>query len=373
MANQINYDGLTVTELYEAFTTKQIEPAEASILVSSWIYENVGRTRRVFNYKQPFPATEPACQPPPFARTFHHDDWVDGEDVVQAAATTGELGFNERFHRIEADLDHLGADMARAFTCMATMRSSLRVLLDEIRAEINRIHDATHEFTNVRPLVDKAPTVVGVLDVGKYQGTTKFLDKTVSVWETKSGTLVLPAVETLGVDVVLGPKLKNAAMLSRFAAENEDVPDKFPRQFTLEQFLDAFGDNQVADGRTVRDILKVLPARTSFANVPAMIEETGSREAAIVRTTLGAQSAVAAALGIDEDLEQVTDADIAKLGAVPTKARTAMAKAGINTVGALADTDPARLLEIMASANVRATTGDVAEWTSFARTMTNLR
>jgi hypothetical protein len=373
MANQINFDGLTVTELYEAFTTKQIEPAEASILVSSWIYENVGRTRRVFTYKQPFPATEPACQPPPFARTFHHENWVDGENVVQAGTTAGELGFNERFHRIEADLDHLGADVARAFTCMATMRSSLRVLLDEIRAEINRIHDATHEFRSVLPVVDKVPNYVGVLDVGKYQGTTKFLDKTVSVWETKSGTIVLPAVETLGVDVVLGPKLKNAAMLSRFVAENDEVADKFPKRFTLEDFLAAFGENQVADGRTVRDILKVLPANTTFASLVIMIEETGSREAAIVRTTLGAQSVVAAALGIDAELEQVADADIAGLGAVPTKARTAMAKAGINTVGALADTAPSALLAIMTEAGVRATMGDVAEWNAFARTMTHLR
>lgn len=373
MANQINYDGLTVTELYEAFTTKGIEPADASILVSSWIYENVGRTRRVFNYVQQFPGVEPACQPPPFVRTFQHDDWVDGEDVVQAGATTGELGFNERFHRIESDLDHLGSDVAKVFTCMAAMRKSLRTLLDEIRAEINRIHDTTHDFVSVLPTVDKVPNYLGVLDVGKYMGTTKFLDKTVSVWETKNGTIVLPAVETLGVDVVLGPKLKNAAMLNRFIAENEAVGGKFPRDFTLEQFLDTYGEEQVADGRTVRDVLKVLPAESHFENVTDMVKETGSREAAIVRTTLGAQSAVAAALGIDADLERVTDADVAKLGAVPTKARIVMAKAGINTVGALADASPGTLLELMNQAGVRATAGDVAEWTSFARTMTNLR
>ncbi|MGB3439807.1 MAG: hypothetical protein WBA97_13745 [Actinophytocola sp.] len=373
MANQINYDGLTVTELYEAFTTKGIEPAEASILVSSWIYENVGRTRRVFNYVQPFPGTEPACQPPPFARTFQHDDWVDGENVVQAGATTGELGFNERFHRIEADLDHLGSDVARAFTCMATMRASLRTLLDELRAEINRIHDATHEFKNVLPLTDKTPNYVGVLDVGKYMGTTKFLEKTVSVWETKTGTIVLPAVETLGVDVVLGPKLKNAAMLGRFVVETDDVDDKFPRSFELAEFLDAYGDDQVGDGRTIRDVLKVLPASARFESIAEMVDETGSREAAIVRTTLGAQSAVAAALGIDADLEEVVDADIAKLGAVPTKARAVMARAGIDTVGALADASRGQLLELMQQAGVRATQGDVAEWISFARTMSQLR
>lgn len=45
--------------------------------------------------------------------SFAHQDWVDGEDVGQAEQTTGEDGFNTRFHRIESDLDALGSDFAQ--------------------------------------------------------------------------------------------------------------------------------------------------------------------------------------------------------------------------------------------------------------------
>lgn len=374
MAKQINFDGLTVDQLYETFTEKNIHPSDAAVLVSSWIYENVGKTKRVFNYVEPFPAEEPTCQPGPFTRAFQHDDWVDGEDVVQAGQTPGELGFNERFHNIEADIDQLATRVAKSFACMAAMRLSLRRMLDEIRAELNRLHNTTHDYQFLGPAaVDKIPNYMGVLDFGKYMGTTQFLDKNVSVWQTKNGTLVLPAIETMGVDVVVGPKLKNAAYFNRFVAENPQVQERFKERVPLDDFLEAFGDEQVADGRSVRDVLKVLPAKTTYQNLNVMMGEVGEREAAIVRTTMGAHSAVSAALGIEGELDQVVDADVAKLDAVPSKARTALAKAGINTVGELAKAQPEVILRMMEEQGVRADVGDAAEWTAFAKTLTNLR
>ncbi|MDG4781692.1 hypothetical protein O7614_18730 [Micromonospora sp. WMMD961] len=375
MASQINYDGVTVTELYEAFTKHGISASDASVLVSSWIYENVGTAKRVFSYAESFPAVEPGCAPPPFARTFAHSDWVDGEDVVQAGQTPGEQGFNERFHRIEHDLDHLGADLAKAFSCMAAMRVSLRRLLDEIRAEINRLHSTVHENKIVPGpfTIEQIPNYIGSLDFGKYMGTTMFMDKKVSIWQTKAGTIVLPAVETLGVDVVVGPKVRGAAQLARYTAEHGDVRQRFPREVKLVEFIRLFGEDEVADGRTIRDVLKVLPADTSYPSLDAMFAEVSEREAVIVRTTVGAQSAVSAALGIEAELENVADADIAMLAGVPTKARAALARAGISTLGKLADAPAEQVLGIMKEAGVRADVGDAAEWTGYAQTLSKLR
>ncbi|MFD8784805.1 hypothetical protein [Kitasatospora sp. NPDC059599] len=39
-----------------------------------------------------------------FTQTFHHTDWVDNRDRVQAA---GQNGFNSRFNAVEADLKNL--------------------------------------------------------------------------------------------------------------------------------------------------------------------------------------------------------------------------------------------------------------------------
>jgi hypothetical protein len=72
-----------------------------------------------------------------FTRTFEHVDWVDVESLVQAGKTPEEGGINERFHRIEADLDALGDNVRRAFACLETLRTQLRVCLNEIVTVLN--------------------------------------------------------------------------------------------------------------------------------------------------------------------------------------------------------------------------------------------
>jgi hypothetical protein len=67
-----------------------------------------------------------------FVRRFAHQDWLDGESLVQAAKTPEESGFNERFHNIEKDLDALGDNAKRAFEAVAALRAQLRVCLNEI-------------------------------------------------------------------------------------------------------------------------------------------------------------------------------------------------------------------------------------------------
>ncbi len=39
-----------------------------------------------------------------YTRTFTHTDWIDNEDVVQAA---GEKGFNKKFHDLEGEFDKI--------------------------------------------------------------------------------------------------------------------------------------------------------------------------------------------------------------------------------------------------------------------------
>jgi hypothetical protein len=81
-------------------------------------------------------AQETACTYD-FTRTFEHVDWVDFESLVQAGKTAEEGGINERFHRIEADLDALGDNVRRAFACLETLRTQLRVCLNEIVTVLN--------------------------------------------------------------------------------------------------------------------------------------------------------------------------------------------------------------------------------------------
>jgi hypothetical protein len=151
----------------EDLTAAGFSGDQAEILVS--ILEVVGQTRRTFDYATSFPALDPNCVAT-FARSFEHQDWIDGESVVQAEQTTGEEGFNLRFHRIEQDLDRLGGDVAKAFLCMAAMRTSLRYLLDEIRAEINRLNNDVYECCQGQP-VDRIPPVIGAVQATAVTGT----------------------------------------------------------------------------------------------------------------------------------------------------------------------------------------------------------
>jgi hypothetical protein len=124
-------------QLIETLTTAGFSESQANVLVG--VIWDLGQTPRAFNFQTPFAATDPACVPT-FARTFSHVDWIDGESVVQAEETTREEGFNVRFHNIEHDLDALAADTAKAFVCLAAMRQSLRAMMDEVKAELNRIN-----------------------------------------------------------------------------------------------------------------------------------------------------------------------------------------------------------------------------------------
>jgi len=89
-----------------------------------------------FNYSKPFPAQVPNSTAL-FKRSFQHRPWVDSQDIVQAAETPEEEGFNSRLHKIENDLDALAADSVKTFALVADMRQTLAQLLIEIRDQLN--------------------------------------------------------------------------------------------------------------------------------------------------------------------------------------------------------------------------------------------
>src|SRR5262245_1454798 len=89
-----------------------------------------------FDYRFPVATSDPNCKSN-FARGFAHKDWVDGQDTVQAEQTPDEDGFNARLHRIERDLDALGANLATAFACVEILRGQLVQALADIKNQFN--------------------------------------------------------------------------------------------------------------------------------------------------------------------------------------------------------------------------------------------
>jgi hypothetical protein len=366
--SNLMFNGMKVEDVFTQITKAGVTEHEAAILVGSWIYENVGRARRTFNYATPFAAEEAVCAPT-FARSFQHSDWIDGESVVQAEETVGEAGFNTRFHNIENDLDGLSADVARLFTCLADMRRDLRALLDEIRAELNRLNADVH--TRPRP---GRPQFEGELEVEPpfrfdYVDTMKFLDKYVQVFKTDKGMVMVPAIEQIKVNPGADPRIMRAAKLGRFMEEDPRVRERFPQEVSKAEFLKMFGRRELDDGQLVRDLVRILPEGTRYPTLDAMLEDVAAREAAALRTSDAGDASLISAFGLDVDVKAVTDAPIERFATIPPAARAALVTAGIRTMGELAKASPADLARVFQKEAIAADKNDAAEWTAGAKAL----
>jgi hypothetical protein len=74
-----------------------------------------------------------------YRRSFVHPDFIDGVTVVQAGETPDEMGFNLRFHNIEAEFDAISHDLAVASNCTAELRRELFGVVQELQAKITEI------------------------------------------------------------------------------------------------------------------------------------------------------------------------------------------------------------------------------------------
>jgi hypothetical protein len=74
-----------------------------------------------------------------FSRAFVHPDFFDGLTVVQAGTTPEELGFNFRFHAIEADLDAVSSDLHKLSNCLAELRREVFGMARELEVKITQI------------------------------------------------------------------------------------------------------------------------------------------------------------------------------------------------------------------------------------------
>ena len=197
--NTLDLGGMTPDLVYQKLQQSGVSEVDAGLLVSGWIYQNFGNVQRSFAYAVPFGAVDIDCAAATFTRSFHHSDWVDGESVVQAQETTGEDGFNLRFHRIEGDIDGLAAEIAKLYACVAAMRSQLHDRLEELKAEINRIDG------DVFALQQRGTGVIpgrysGLIDSPNFVASTTIGKTNVMLWQTQSGLLALPATTPLAGD-----------------------------------------------------------------------------------------------------------------------------------------------------------------------------
>lgn len=365
-ASALSYQGVDVEEAYGALQKAGIHAEAAKSIIGVWVGEAV-RAGRTFGYSHSFPAVDPACAPAPFARTFVHQDWVDGESAVQAGQTPTEQGFNERFHRIERDLDRLGALVAQAFTCMNAMRANLSGSLGEIAAELNRIDGDLAELRRSGPAT--VSPGLGTIDKNfRFIGKTKYFDKTVMVWQDNDGRMVtLPDVTTISLPPAAEARAPKAAeVLGRDA----DIRAAFPGPVTKQELVERFGGRPTQDGQRLADVLSTIPDEQSFATLDAMVSQLGEQDVALLHG-VGAASTVRAELGVDPGAS-AADAAVTKLEGVPPALGAALADAGVRTVGQLGALSSEKLVEIGRQKSIDVSPGAAAGLLARSRVMGKL-
>jgi|GEM_PF-1533959 len=364
-------EGMSVDEVYQQAIKANLPASDAAILVSSWIFQNFGKTKRTFNYVQAFAAVDDHCTPT-FEREFEHTDWTDGESVVQAESTPGEVGFNARFHHIEADLDNLNKDVRTLFECVAELRLSLRGLLDELRAEINRINSDLFDLDgddSGGSLVVQRPPYAQLIDQNQFLGTAIVNEKPLGMWQTPQGVIMLPQTFVPG----LTPddrRLNDSAGFATFI-QDQRVKDAYDgEEVTKEDLIDRFGNELTRDGVLVRELLKVLPDGAKYDTLDAMYKDLAERNAAIIRSTPGASGGLVASLGIMGAVTgEIGEASISGLATTPANVRVALQRQGFDTIGGLADASVEKIVDALKTEGLQFSNADAAALQATAFTL----
>ena len=371
--DKIEIGGIGVDEVYNRIQMAGVSKSDAVVLVADWILHNAGRSRRTFEFVTPFTSVDAACVSA-FARAFRHSHWIDGQSVVQAEETTTEQGFNTRFDNITSDIDGLAREIAKSFACLSQMRRDVRALLDELRAEVNRINNDVYNCCLAPQTI--TPASIGdlrAIDRTDFLGTTKFFDKPVSVWKTSQGTIVLPVTLGPTMDPTTDPRIKRPGALGRFIEETPEVRTIFGGgPVTKERFVDALGEMRTKEGFTVKDLVKILPDRQAFPTPEAMLTAVTEREAAALRTSGDTAAVLAGTFGVGTTVTSVGAASVDRLDIIPAAVRGALVASGVDTIEKLAAVNPRELSVRLGRAGVETPAADVASWSATAKTLVKI-
>jgi hypothetical protein len=391
MTDSLNINGITAEQVYDIARKVGTPDADAKLLVSNWIYQNYLQIGRGFAYATSFPASVPDCVPPPFVRSFGHTDWVDGVDLVQAGQTADDDGFNVRFHNIEKDLDALGAKIAALATCTAEMRAALRKMFDEIAGELNRIDNDLGGTVKTSTVVQDAGKLVvpqvafpsnqlnpGVLPPGsvgdplvRYLGTTIFQEKSVSLFNTSQGIMILPAVD-ISTPTATDTRVGAAGALARAVAENEEMQQAMRAPVSKAALNERFGNVTLSHGQTVTQVLSVLPANASYRNGDELLTDLSVRMAGALQSTAGLAQQLASTVSAPANAKSLAAVDVGGMKNLTPQAMSSLRAAGLGTIGQLATAAPDQVRDLLSRGNSGMTVGEIAAAQGIAQTLAHV-
>lgn len=382
---------LLINQTATEIATGQFTEAQIAKRISDLLAENgtfiidVFERARVFSYSQPLQQVDAECVTD-FARTFQHTDWIDGESVVQAEQTTFEDGFNWRFHRIEDDIDALGADVANAFACVAELRASLFTALNDLRTEINRVNQDVFECCRSRDTggpIFVPPILTTPGGVGNWVGNTVINDKQFLVYENFGQYALVPKVD-LPENIIpprgggvfdpgnLRDRLARGAELTRWLETNPDgqrFVEEHGQGFRVDDLVENFRDTIInADtGLTLGEAVSSIAPGSEFATPDALVDRVVELETAAVRGS-GGVNRLLGSLGVASRSE-VDTVSVSNLNTVNEDMSTALTNAGVGTVGELTNLQPDELVTRLGNAGIEVSRGQANAILTDARSL----
>ena len=284
--------------LVSGLLSKGIDKYDALRLINNLVAVNLGQAPRHFTFTSPLPTSDPSPCAPTFARTFSHQDWVDGESTVQAGESADDKGFNWRFNAIAADIDALHADTQHLFQCLSTLRGALVQALQDVSAELNRIDsDLAGLSTRVQPKTQWETFV----DAPQFLGVRDLDGSKVTMWKTGQNVVVLPGVDTVALQDTVSQRVATGGLVAQYAEENPQFGKDLAAGKSVNDLISTYGNQRLADGRTIAQALNVLPLTSAFPDAPSLVTAVNSQEQAFLRSTVGSVDAVGAVVGVTSE------------------------------------------------------------------------
>jgi hypothetical protein len=366
--------GLDPSQLVDEIVNKGVSKYDAAKLINNLVAINLGQSPRHFVFSQPLPTVDPSTCPPTFVRSFSHQDWIDGESVVQAGESADDKGFNWRFNALAADLDALHNDTENLYKCLSLIRGELVAALQNVAAELNRI-DADIAGAVVR-LPAETPWKIDVAEAPQFLGVRELDGGKITMWKTGQGVMVLPAVQTVNVMDTVTQRLATGGLVIRLAAENAQFSKDLGGGVTVQTLIKKYGGIQLGDGRSLGQALSILPPTSTFQNNQAAVGAINTAEQGYIRSTVGSLDALNSVTGVTSEgapLAGVGPGTIAgTIPGAPAGLANGLTKAGLIDVGAVAALSAKQLVDKLGSSGVKISTSQAAELTARAQMVAGL-
>ncbi len=374
MSNWTDTVGLDPAQLVDEIVNKGVSKYDAAKLVNNLVAINLGQSPRHFVFSQPLPTTDPATCPPSFAQSFSHQDWIDGESVVEAGESADDKGFNWRFNALAADLEALHIDALNMYQCLITLRVELVAALNDVAAELNRI-DTDIAGAVVR-LPPETPWRNDVAYGPEFLGIRELDGGKITMWKTPQGVMVLPGVDTVGLKETITQHLGTGGLISRFASGNVDFARDLGRGMPVKDLAAKYGSLPLGDGRTLSQGLAILPLDATYSTPQSAVDAINTAEQGFIRSTVGSVDAVNAVTGVTSEgvpLATIgTGTIVAAIPGATAGLAGGFAKAGLNSVGEVAALDATQLVARLGKQGVKVTQAQAGEMTARAQMIAGL-